>query len=178
MSKILGAVDAEVYQYAGDVYAELQFSEIQASLFQESQEAVDATFATMAGSALTKIESINERLGNDEAEAISQAMTTCRRLIDAVADHVFAAREEPYSLNGQALIVKQPNVLNRINAYLHGVGVTGGRADRLRRNLADTYGRVSKAVHDDIDGHEARYLFLTTYVTMGEVLTLASGPTS
>jgi hypothetical protein len=103
-------------------------------------------------------------------------MTTCRRLIDAVADHVFPAQDEPYSLGDQGLSVKQNNVLNRINAYLHRAGVTGGRADRLRRSLADIYGRVSKAVHDDIDGHEARYLFLTAYVTLGEVLTLP-GPT-
>jgi hypothetical protein len=173
MSKILGAVDARVYRYASDVYAELQFSEIQASLFEESQTAVDATFAAMAGSALKKIESINERLGVNEDEAISQAMSTCRRLIDAVADHVFPAQDEPYDLNGHELNVKQSAVLNRINAYLHSSGVTGGRADRLRRSLADIYGRVSKGVHDDVDGHEARYLFLTTYVNLGEVLTLA-----
>jgi hypothetical protein len=115
----------------------------------------------MAGSALKKIESINERLGTNEDEAISQAMSTCRRLIDAVADDVFPARDEPYDLNGQKRDVKQNNVLNRINAYLHSVGVTGGRATRLRRSLEDIYGRVSKGVHDDVNGHEARYLFLT-----------------
>jgi AbiTii len=173
MSRILGAVDAQVYRYASDVYAELQFSEIQVSLFEESQTAVDATYAAMAGSALKKIESINDRLGTNDDEAISQAMTTCRRLIDAVADHVFPARDEPYDLNGQKRDVKQNNVLNRINAHVHTVGVAGGRATRLRRSLEDIYGRVSKGVHDDVDGHEARYLFLTTYVTLGEVLTLS-----
>jgi AbiTii len=172
MTKVLAAVDSEIYRYASDVYAELQFSEIQADLFQQSQEKVDAVFAAMAGSALKKIESINERLRRDDAEAVSQAMTTCRRLIDSVADHVFPAKEEPYKIGDQELVVKQNNVLNRINACLHTLGVTGGRADRLRRSLSDIYGRVSKAVHDDVDGHEARYLFLTTYVTLGEVLTV------
>ena len=172
LSKILAAVDARVYRYVSDVYSELQFSEIQASLFEESQTAVDATFAAMAGSSLKKIESINERLGANEEEAISQAMSTCRRLIDAVADHVFPALDEPYDLNGQELNVKQSAVLNRINAYLHTSGVTGGRADRLRRSLKDLYARVSTGVHADVDGHEARYLFLVTYMTLGEVLTL------
>jgi AbiTii len=172
MSKILGAVEARVYRYASDMYSELQFSEIQASLFEESQRAVDVTFARMAGSALKKIQSINERLGANEDEAISQAMTTCRRLIAAVADHVFPAQDEPYDLGGQELNVKQSAVINRINAYLHTSGVTGGRAARLRRTLQDIYDRVSKGVHDDVDGHEARYLFLASYVTLGEVLTL------
>jgi hypothetical protein len=26
-------------------------------------------------------------------------------------------------------------------------------------------------VHSEVDGHEARYLFLTTYVLLGEILT-------
>jgi hypothetical protein len=62
-------------------------------------------------------------------------------------------------------------VLNRINAFIHTCGVRGGRADRLRRSLSDIYGRVSTGVHADVDGHEARYLFLTTYVLLGEILT-------
>jgi hypothetical protein len=49
MSSILGAIDAQVYRYASDVYAELQFSEIQASLFEVSQAAVDASFAKNGG---------------------------------------------------------------------------------------------------------------------------------
>ena len=100
-------------------------------------------------------------------------MGTCRRLIDAVADHVFAARDEPYELNWQTLTMKQNAVLNRINVVVHTVGVRGGRADRIRRSLSDIYGRVSTGVHSDVNSHEARYLFLATYVLLGEVLTLS-----
>lgn len=172
MEQVLSAVDAQLYGYASDVYAELRFSKIQASLFEQSRIVVDGILAAMAGDALKKIESVNERLLSDDAEAISQAMSTCRRLIDSVADHVFPARDEPYDLNGQSLTVKQNAVVNRLNAFLHTRGVRGGRADRIRRSLSDIYGRVSTGVHSDVDSHESRYLFLTTYVLLGEVLTL------
>lgn len=172
LNQVLAAVDAQLYQYAADVYAELRFSEIQASLFEESRVAVDATLATVAGDALKKMESVSERLHSEDAEAISQAMSTCRRLIDSVADHVFPAQDEPYELNGQSLTVKKSNVLNRINAFVHMRGVLGGRASRVRRSLSDIYERVSAGVHADVDTHEARYLFLSTYVLLGEVLTL------
>lgn len=92
--------------------------------------------------------------------------------MDSVADHVFPASDTPYVLNGQPLSVKQNNVLNRLNAHVHGRGVPGGRASRLRRGLGDVYERVSAGVHADVDGHEARYLFLTAYMLLGEVLTL------
>jgi hypothetical protein len=123
MSKVLASIDAQIYRYAGDVYAELQFSDIQASLFEDSRTAVDATFATMAGAALKNVDSISERLAANDAEAVSQAMTTCRRLIDSVADHVFPASDDSYDLNGQTLNVKQHEVLNRINAFVHTRGV-------------------------------------------------------
>jgi hypothetical protein len=176
--QVLSAIDAQLYQYAANVYAELRFSEIQASLFEQSRVAVDATLATMAGDALKKIESVNERLQSDDAEAISQAMSTCRRLIDSVADHVFPARDEPYDLSGQSLNVKKNAVLNRINAYLHMNGVGGSRATRLRQSLSGIYERVSAGVHADVDSHEARYLFLSTYVLLGEVLSLPAASTS
>ena len=171
MSTVLASIDAQIYRYVGDAYAELQFSEIQASLFEDSRTAVDATLATTAGAALKKADSISERLAANDAEAVSQAMSTCRRLIVAVADHVFPASDDLYDLNGQTLNVKQNAVLNRINAFVHTCGIRGGRADRLRRGLSDVYGRVSTGVHSEVDGHEARYLFLTTYVLLGEILT-------
>jgi hypothetical protein len=100
-------------------------------------------------------------------------MSTCRRLIDAVADAKFPATEEPYKqLGDQPLSVNEANVLNRLNAYIHLHGIAGGRAARLRRSLSDIYGRVSTAVHADIDPHEARHVFLATYVLLGEILTL------
>lgn len=68
--------------------------------------------------------------------------------------------------------MKQGNVLNRLSAYVHSRGVSGGRADRLRRALFDLYGRVSTGVHANVDGLEARYVFLTTYIVLGELLDL------
>ncbi len=172
VSEVLAAVDARIYEHTADVHAELQFSELQASLFDSARGTVDNTLAAMAGDALKKIDSISERLAANDEEAVSQAMSTCRRLIDAVADHVFPASDSPYILGGQPLSVKRNAVLNRINAYIHTRGIRGGRADRLRRALADVYARVSAGVHADVAVDEARYLFLTSYVVLGEVITL------
>lgn len=176
MAKILAAIDAQIYRYAGDVYAELRFSEVQATLFESARVSVDAALVAMGGSALRKLDSISERLTAGDDEAVSQAMSSCRRLIDAAADHLFPAQDDPLVVNGQPLSVKQGNVLNRLSAYVHSRGVSGGRADRLRRALSDLYGRVSTGVHADVDGSEATYVFLNTYVVLGELFDLqASG---
>lgn len=94
MAKVLAAIDAQIYRYAGDVYAELRFSQVQASLFDSARASVDAALVAMGGSALRKLDSISERLTAGDDEAVSQAMNSCRRLIDAAADHLFPAQDD------------------------------------------------------------------------------------
>lgn len=176
MDRVLTAVDALIYSWAADVHAELLYSQVQADLFEVSRAAVDATLASFSGAALRSIQSISERLTSGDESAVSQAMTTCRQLIDAVADHLFPPSDELYQVGEQALNVKADKVLNRLNAYVHSQGVTGGRAARIHRTLGDLYDRVSASVHkpDGVTPHEARYLFLAVYSALGEFLTLTT----
>jgi hypothetical protein len=170
--RILAQVVAMVHEFVSRVYQELQFSDAQAAMFEAARKDVDARLAHLGGDALTKIASINDRFRAGDSEAISHAMTTARRLIDSVADSVFKARSEPYAIGDESFAVDESRVLNRINAFLHLKGVTAGRRQRLRRTLGDIYGRVSKGVHDDVDIEEARFVFLQTYVVLGEVVSL------
>jgi hypothetical protein len=54
----------------------------------------------------------------------------------------------------------------------------GDRAVRIRQTLAGVYSRTSKGVHSEVDAHEARYVFLTKYVLLGEILTFLDATTS
>ncbi|MFI5563350.1 hypothetical protein ACIA2T_29050 [Amycolatopsis japonica] len=169
---ILAQVEALIYEFVSETYHELMFSELQASLFEDARAAIDGRLTSLTGDVLRKIDSISERLRDDDEEAISQAMSTCRRLVDAVADGIFPAHDKPYMIGEQELSVKHNNVQNRINAYVHRAGIPRERAARIRRSLGDIYGRLSASVHGNVSAHEARYLFLGTYVLLGEVLTL------
>lgn len=172
-SGIAGQVVATIYEMLAETYHELLFSELQASLFADIQGRVDGSLAEASGSALQKIESVSDRLRDGDPESVSQALTTCRRLIDSCADHVFPAQEEPYAIGAEAtLSVGQQNVLNRLQAYTHQCGIPKGRRDRLRRTIADLYSRCSAGTHADVTVDEARFVFLHTYIAMGEVLTL------
>lgn len=93
--------------------------------------------------AAKSIESISERPISGDETAVLQAMTTCRQLIDSLADHVFPPPDGQYQIGEQALNVKADKVLNQLNAYVHSAGVTGGLGARIRRTLADLYDRDS-----------------------------------
>lgn len=93
----------------------------------------------------------------------------------AVADAVFPARDEPFPVGDDQISVKDDKVLNRLKAYMIEQGGSPGRIDRLRRTVGYLYERVSKGVHDDVTPDEARFVFLHTYTTLGEILSLGEG---
>ncbi len=171
-SGIISGVMAALHDFVTRCYYELLFSEIQADLFPSAQSEIDARLAPMMGNILSKIDVINERLRTGDAEAISHAMTTCRRLIDATADALCPATTGTAEIDGQEVAMAQSNVLNRLNSYAFKSGATKGRRDRIRRSLSDIYGRVSKGVHEDVTPMEARFVFLQTYLILGELVTL------
>jgi AbiTii len=174
LSAIGAAVVSTVYSLVMETYHELLFSEIQATLFAETQSNVDGALAAASGSALDKIERVSDRLRDGDPESVSQALTTCRRLIDSCADYLFSSQTVPYDIgDGVTLRVGQQNVLNRLQAYSHKLGISKSRRDRIRRTLADLYERCSAGTHAEITVQEARFVFLQTYVALGEVLTLA-----
>lgn len=171
-----GQVVATVYDIVVEIYHELLFSELQSSLFAATQSNVDGALAAASGSALEKIERVSDRLRDGDPESVSQALTTCRRLIDSCADHLSPSSKDPYDLgDGVILNVGQQNVLNRIQAYCHAQGISKSRRDRLRHTVADLYGRCSAGAHAEVTVQEARFVFLQTYVVLGEILTLSSG---
>ncbi|GCD88202.1 hypothetical protein [Nocardioides sp. LS1] len=173
LSGICGQVVATVYDMVAEIYHELLFSELQATLFAHTQTKIDGSLAAASGSALDKIERVSDRLRDGDPESVSQALTTCRRLIDSCADFVFAARNDPYQIGDEATLnVGQQNVLNRLQAFTHAHGAPKSRRDRLRRTLSDLYGRCSAGTHAEVTVEEARFVFLQTYVTLGEILTL------
>lgn len=175
MERILAAVDTKIYEFAANTHAELTYSELQRSFFEQLQADIDGKLTTVGGPSLKLVESVSERLSSEDSAAVGQAMTTCRQLVDRTADMLFPAEDEPYILKGGlALNVKADKVKNRLNAYIDRCGVTGGRAERLGTTLNHLYSRISAGVHDNdsVSSVEARFIFLNTYSLIGEIINL------
>ena len=99
-------------------------------------------------------------------------MTTCRRIIDSFANHIFPATDETIEIGGNVLSLKQEKVQNRINAFIHQHSKSESQKMKLRQNLSNLYERVSAGVHSVVDASEAKSLFFNTYLLLGEILTL------
>jgi hypothetical protein len=111
-----------------------------------------------------------DRLSQGDAEAISQALSTCRRIIEAFADSIFPPSDATLEIGSNVLKLDAAKHQNRINAYVHERIESQSRRQRIRQNLANLFDRVSTGVHNEVTPEEARALFLNTYLFLGEVL--------
>lgn len=161
-----------LHTFVVNVYYEREFAKVAESTFEGYKKDVDALIASHAGSVLEKLPSVIARLREGSEEAISQALTTCRRIIDSFADAIYPPRAGTYSLGGNDLGLDASKHQNRINVYVAERTESKSRRIRLRQNLANLYDRVSTGVHTDVTAEEAFSLFLNVYLFLGEVLHL------
>lgn len=175
LARVRSKVLALLHHFVTTRYYELAFSQQQAGLFESARLQVDALLSPLSGDTLAKVDSIYRRLGENDDEATSQALATCRRLIDTVANAIYPPRGAPVMVAGQEVHLGPPHIKNRLNAYIRDNTASDSRRDKLRRRLADLYERVSAGVHSDVSSDEARFIFLNTYLFLGEVLSLHAG---
>ncbi|AMF92408.1 hypothetical protein AL536_02705 [Vibrio fluvialis] len=171
-SGIRSKVIALLHKFITDVYYEKVFDNLSESIFEGYKREVDHLISENCGDVLEQIPTVMERLSSGNAEAISHALTTCRRVIESFADSIFPASDETMNIGGNELKLDASKHQNRINAYIHQRCESKSRKQRFRQNLANLFDRVSTGVHKDVTPEEAKALFLNTYLFLGEVLHL------
>jgi hypothetical protein len=170
--RIVSTVRGLIQQFATTIYHEKVFSQQAEAIFTQYQNVVDGQLAATAKTAFTRLPQAFERLAAEDPEAISHALTTCRRVIDSFADAVYPPRPDPALIGDQRIDVGAAQTRNRIRAYIYERIGGGSRYDRLRKGMVSLYDRVSAGVHADVTVAEARALVLQTYLLLGEIITL------
>lgn len=172
LSGVRSRVLSLLHEFVSSVYYERQFADVAKTTFEQYKGEVDALIASHAGDVLSKLPAVVARLREGDDEAISQALTTCRRIIESFADAIYPPSDGTYELGGNHLTLDASKHQNRINVYVAERTESKSRRDRLRQNLSNLYGRVSAGVHSDVTSEEAFSLFLNVYLFLGEVLHL------
>lgn len=172
LSGIRTRVLAHLHSFVSEVYYEKQFDSLSESIFERYKSDVDTLIGEACGEVLEQIPSVMSRLAEGDQEAISQALTTCRRVIDSFADAIYPPSDGTINIGGNELSLAANRHQNRINAYIHHRVESNTRKKRFRQNISNLYDRVSTGVHNDVTVEEARALFLNTYLLIGEILHL------
>jgi AbiTii-like protein len=167
---IKSRVLAILHKFISDVYYEKVFDNLSESIFEKYKNDVDALIIDNCGEVLHQIPAVMNRLADGDEESISQALSTCRRMLDSFADSIFPPTDEIIEIGGKQLTLDANKHQNRINAFVHQHCGSTSRKKKIRQNLSNLYDRVATGVHNEVSAEEAKALFLNTYLLMGEVL--------
>jgi hypothetical protein len=170
LSAIRSRVLARLHQFVSEVYYSSVFEGLSESIFEKYKQDVDVLIAESCSKVLNQIPAVMDRLAEAHPEAVSQALATCRRIMESFADSIFPPTEDTIEIGGNTLNLGPDKHQNRINAYIHQHTSSQTRKKRLRQNIANLFDRVSTGVHADVTLEEARALFLNTYLLLGVIL--------
>jgi hypothetical protein len=176
IQNILSILRSQLHFFASGAANEAQFSETSRSIFESYQNEVDALLSSSAAEAFAKLPQVFERLTSGEQEAVSHALTSCRRIIDAFADAIYPPQENSVEVDGQALDCGKDKTRNRFRAYVAENTTSKSRKERINKSVVLLCDRVSAGVHSDVSPDEARALVLQTYLLLGELLSLRRLP--
>ena len=163
---------------------QLTYANVNERIFTRFQDEVDALLSTGAPELLAKFSSVYRRLRDaavtdpvpEAGEELTQALTTCRRILEAVADHVYApdrpliledgTQADPSKYRARlkefTKEIESDTYREAIDAEISGLYERFRATDKL----------ASKAVHADVALEEAEVCAILTYVLAGEILRL------
>lgn len=173
-----------IYQYAVQKYYELKFSDIASDVFARTRERVDATIGRTVPAAVQRLAAVYENLLSENPEDWSNAVHSCRRILQDLADAVFPPTDEERAVEveGKTIHVKlgREHYINRIMAFVQDSGdskrfadIVGSHLKFIGERLDSVVTAVQKGSHATIVRREEadRYV-VYTYLLVGDILSL------
>ncbi|MFE7537246.1 hypothetical protein ACFU67_23595 [Streptomyces rhizosphaericola] len=160
------------------------YSSINDSIFGSYKAVVDRLLSVHAPDLVERFNTLYRRLNEAAAqdhtrqagEELSQALTTCRRILEAVVGQVLPAQAEPsaagYKLDQASYRSRLFEFIKITNESKNVSAATTAMAEGLHARFAAFDKLTSKGVHADVALRAANMCALNVYVLCGEVLLL------
>ena len=172
-----------VFTYLCSVERDLSYIGVNADIFERHRRRVEAFLSKVSPQVLDQFTAAYRRAREDDAESKSHALTTCRRILESVADVVYPPRIEPVvDAGGKSRDVGQENYVNRLWMFVADSMSGSTRSKVLLATLQDfgtridkVYALTNKGVHADVAQAEVDTCVMQTYVLAGEILRVFEG---
>jgi len=173
-----------VYNYVLNIYYELRFSAVPQEIFEKTRRRVDKRLAEMVPEAVKKFVSVYDNMKSTNPEDWSNAVHSCRRILQAVADVLYPPNPSGLSeinRGGKRIKVGSDNYVNRLIIYVENNSnskrffeVVGSQLKFLGDRLDSLYSAATKGSHTEIkSAEEAERYIIYTYLLIGDILWLS-----
>ena len=178
--EVLDRIRHRTFHYLCRSEAQLSSGASSQNVFERHRRRVDRYLGELAPEVLAEFVAAYRRAGEGDPPSRAQALTSCRRILEAVADRVYPATATPVQgPDGKGRILTQDKYINRLWQFFseqpeYGTGSEvslavladmGGRIDRL-------YDLANKGIHANVTEEEMNLCVIQTYLLAGEALAL------
>ena len=115
--KRLSARTAYLYGYASETFYRLRLSGIADDVFTRNRNRADGLIAALAPDSVQKFVAVHDNLASDNPEDWANAVHSCRRILQDIADIVFP-ETEPQERGGKKIKLGPDNYINRLVSFV------------------------------------------------------------
>ena len=170
-----------IHRYVSRRYYELKFSGVAEDVFSGVRDAVDGRIADIVPAAVKKFASVQDNLRSSNPEDWSNAVHSCRRILQDLADAVFPSSKEPRQTPGGKSIDLGPDrYVNRLVCYAEDnsdsdrfLELVGSHLSFLGDRLDAVFQAAQKGSHSVVSRDEANRYVIYTYMLVADILSLA-----
>ncbi|AKE51697.1 AbiTii domain-containing protein [Kangiella geojedonensis] len=182
-SKFIAKRRAFIYEYVSSVHYEIKYSSISDDIFSRIRSKVDEKVGYLIPDSVQKFSAVYENLRSENTEDWSNAVHSCRRILQDAANVLYPAREsKTIEVNGKKKEIKlgADNYINRLMAYVEEnvtskrfEEIVGSHMKYLGERLDSIFQAAQKGSHDVISTQdEADRYVIYTYLVIGDILQL------
>ncbi|MCB2230414.1 hypothetical protein KQH82_06840 [bacterium] len=182
-AKQLAARRELLYSYVSRTYYELKFSSVAQDEFSTIRAAIQGRVAELIPASVHKFSSIHENLMSQNPEDWSNAVHSCRRVLQDLADALFPATNEERLIEGKDKSKKvklgAENYINRLICFAedHSSSVrfqdiVGSHLSFLGDRLDAVFRATQKGSHSIVHRKEANRFVVYTYLVISDLLSL------
>lgn len=172
-----------IHQYISRVHYELRFSQVASDVFSRLRQQSDRMIGEIVPDAVQKFAAVYENLVSENPEDWCNAVHSCRRILQALADALFPPSDLPRtSGEGRSqrdIRLGTDNYINRLVCFAEdltasqtAINVIGSQLMFLGDRLDALFAAAQKGSHGSVTRRDADRFVVYTYLLTGDLLSL------
>jgi len=171
----------KAHKFAAELYDEVKFSDTVSNCFDVLKIEIDDRLLDLNPEIAEQLMLAFKSVSSNKKEEWSHALTSCRRLLEGLADKLFPASDEKVS----GRVLKQTQYVNRLWAFMDKAIQSDSNKDLAKAHIdllgswmEKTNKLTSKGVHASVTQIEATKTVFHTYLVIADILEYLEKDTS
>ncbi len=177
---LLQKITGNLYAYVLQIYNKLMYGNIIEDTFTRARLQVNDELSKLCPITVNKFASIYDNMDSDNPEDWANAVHSCRRILNDLADVLYPPKPDPVtSNNGKKILVGPDQYINRLIQFIISKSGSKTFADVVGNDLSSIGMRldaindaVCKGTHVSVTKDEASRYIIHTYLLISDILSL------